>query len=493
MGSPIRPGASVGQWAQRPNAIIAVSLVCAAVCAAVWIATGHVVPVIQPDSAGYIGYAPIRSPGYPLLIKLLSFGHGWLRPVIAFQLALAAWAQGSLAKQIAMFSGRRLVGWLTLALLWGFPDYNEFHFSLMTESVSGSLRCLYLALLIRFIRDGRAYTIALCGLVAGLDWLVRPTGLAVVVATVMTLAVLRHEGIARAALRPAGLALGVAISVWLAGAAIHRVVHGPESQSLTGVVLFSRGLIAAGSLPPNLDPGILLYVGRLRDVVRPILRSAAGSSFRLQAKLQDRYATYAQYQLWRDQPEFRTALDSFAARNRQPPDQALETIGVALLASNWREVLRQGWVNFVGLWTIVGPTDVDEYNRFMDSHYPLPLIESLDGMKRRPVPNRLQQLGNLVRAAFVWAICLLSAFYLLLPFVARRSPFGPRNWQVAAGTCAAILANLSFAQVAYSNVAIARYFLNSWPAVVVLMVAGFSGVAGGSWRAAWRPQTGSQA
>src|SRR5262249_12098820 len=150
-----------------------------------------------------------------------------------------------------------------------------------------------------------------------------------------------------------------------------------------------------------------------------------------------------------------------AARTQQRPDQVQASIGKRLLRLNPAEYLRQSWINLIALWTIVGPVDMHEYNRFMDDHYPLPLVVSLDGVKNRPLPGPAQVAGNAIRTLFVWVLCVLSALFMLLPLLRLDVRSGRGTWYLPAGTCAAVLMAISLFQIAFSNVAIARYFLNS--------------------------------
>ena len=292
-----------------------------------------------------------------------------------------------------------------------------------------------------------------------------------VLAALTTLALLRYSGATKNFVRSAGLVLAAAISISLAGAAFHYYTHGTASPTSTGAYVFSRGVIAADTLPLDLDPDVLPHIVRLRDSVRPILRAGKGASVRMQARLQELYTVYVQYQLSENEPELHAALTSFAARNHQTPDQALAKIGLRLLSSNVGEYFRQSWINFVGIWTIIGPLDVGEYNRFMDRQYPtprqypLPLIQALDFKKTLPSPSLFQRARDAAQLdARVDNLPVVVCSFYSCPFFAARvnQVLTPGEWR---GRMRLNPRKPQFSSIAFSNIAIERYFLNSWPAM----------------------------
>jgi hypothetical protein len=133
--------------------------------------------LIQIDSTGYITFSSSRTLGYPVFLWCIHTIFKTYAVVPFFQLLIYSIAIYKLAISIKKINQNAIIPYFLLALLWLNPEWIKCHFQIMTESLSVSLLCLFMASLINAYRTGRDRSFLYAGIFFALGVLVRPINL----------------------------------------------------------------------------------------------------------------------------------------------------------------------------------------------------------------------------------------------------------------------------------------------------------------------------
>ena len=105
-------------------------------------------PITTPDSVHYLNAAAIVPLGYPLFLKIVGArGAMFVQPIL-FSAALALLGRETIRVTRST--------WLAVAVVAGamlVPQVKDFHASILTESLFMSAVIVFLALMIRFVRQ----------------------------------------------------------------------------------------------------------------------------------------------------------------------------------------------------------------------------------------------------------------------------------------------------------------------------------------------------
>ena len=133
--------------------------------------------LIQPDSQGYISFDSSRTLGYPIFLWCIHSIFKTYAVVPVFQLFIYAVASYKLATSVKNISRNAVIPFLLLALLWLNPGWTKCHFQIMTESVSVSLLCFFVASLIKAHLTGSYRSLLYAGIFFALGIAIRPINL----------------------------------------------------------------------------------------------------------------------------------------------------------------------------------------------------------------------------------------------------------------------------------------------------------------------------
>lgn len=199
--------------------------------------TAPLPPLLTDDSAGYIDWSPIRSPGYPAFLELV----GWLNPdlsaVFWFQSPLLVLATSFMAAATGRLAERR---WIAVALalsvfllipLWNWSGQvrPEVLFIALVQVFLGATACL-----LATSRVGWAW---LAGVALGATVLVRPVGMAFL-PSLLLVAIFsgRRDGLRRAI-----SLLAPPVALFAVCIAINGTQRGYYSaQAFTGLTLLGK-------------------------------------------------------------------------------------------------------------------------------------------------------------------------------------------------------------------------------------------------------------
>lgn len=133
--------------------------------------------LIQIDSGGYISFSSSRTIGYPIFLWCVHTLFKTYAVVPIFQLCIYAVASYQLAISVKSISKNTVVPYFLLALLWLNPEWIKCHFQIMTESLSVSLLCLFMASLLNAHLKGAYSSFLYASLFFALGVSVRPINL----------------------------------------------------------------------------------------------------------------------------------------------------------------------------------------------------------------------------------------------------------------------------------------------------------------------------
>ena len=129
------------------------------------------------DSGGYVGWYPLRTPGYTTFLRLVEWLSGSLHWTGVVQLNLLLLSYLALAYHFARLLGSWASGAALFLLLCGILPLVNLASHIMTEAVFASMICLHLAALCFYLRRRSLLAAAWVGATVFLICIVRPNGL----------------------------------------------------------------------------------------------------------------------------------------------------------------------------------------------------------------------------------------------------------------------------------------------------------------------------
>ena len=223
------------------------------------------------DSGGYVGWYPLRQPGYTAFLRLVEWLSGNLRWAGLAQLNLLLLAYILLAYHFARLVNSKVCGLALLLLLGGILPLLNLASHIMTEAPFAAMVCLHLASLCCYLRRRSLLAAFWVGATVFLIFIVRPNGLPFAASLLLLallppppeIAVFRRLKTLLVACLP--IAAGLLLSAWG-----NKMVYG------------------AFALPSSGGPLVAGYVG-------PLLRAGDGAGSK-HAALLDELAAMSQEQ-----------------------------------------------------------------------------------------------------------------------------------------------------------------------------------------------------
>ena len=422
-------------------------------------------PLLQPDSPGYLDFAPNRTAGYPLFLHLVMAVFGEVRPLVYVQVWLFALSLAYLAVELLRLTGSAVVAAAISLAIAMVPQIHAFHFSVLTESVFISLTLVVLAQFAVLARDTSILRWVVLSGATGLAVAIRPAGLSLVpliaLALVFHWASLRQRvlPVLAAAILPFALVLG-------AEHLIYHERHGPVRDSPAGSHFFAKaGLLevdGAVSTPPALagSEASRRLLSMLDADLRELRRFLAGSpSFAVRQVLLPKYEVFLQYRFAYDErqlAEQETGLEE---------SELLMELAMARLSEAPLAYLGLTWDHYRGLWSTrpaSHPDSVPLYRAYIEAKRPIPFESEVRELLESPRPLALARLERPALQVIAVLSLGIAVVALALWLLSRR---------VAGAFCVAALCAFMvhghFVLVALTGVGIARYRLTMWPAMVI--------------------------
>jgi hypothetical protein len=223
---------------------------------------GLSMPLMTPDSASYIHWAPQRTPGYPFFLSVVAIlSHGYtLLPAIQYIVLIGAVVM--LCDAFAcLLRSYRATFFLAVAI-FGNVFLMRYPTSVMTDSLFLSFLLAYVAVVLHVIRSPRTSLLITAGLLLGCAALVRPAGYAFLFALVWTVILWPSRRFMRS-----GLLFVAALTPLLAACLGNFVARGYFAVQLFGEgnMLMSMSILMPSRVP-GLDPQ---SIARSYDALTP--------------------------------------------------------------------------------------------------------------------------------------------------------------------------------------------------------------------------------
>ena len=391
-------------------------------------------PVLEPDSASYLSFAPFRSALYPLFLAAFgSKGAFVVQPVLAaIALVYLGWEVLALSGSLGLAAG-------VMAAIAVNGPLDRYHWTILTESLFVSLLTVLLGLLLRLCRRPSATAALLASATAGLAIALRPAGWFLLPLLVIVVPLRRM---------PARFLPLLTIPLLLITAAEHQYSGG--GSTLTRQLFGKAGMIEAS--PGGSETAAAVVLERDFAPVRALLAEAPDAD--AAAYLSLNYETCLEYAC-------------SAALGIDPASDRAKAAALARIRANPAGFLALAWRNYRALWTVYGASHPGEPARiaaFVAPRRPLPFESSVEMLIAdiRPVA------AALVLQPLVRAIGLVTAGLALAGLGAAIVGF-PVSPPWAAAMIAALAVHGGLALVALTGVGIPRYMLALWPAMMVAL------------------------
>lgn len=422
----------------RPNAIVPLAA-CAIAFAAFWAIFPPAIPLLQPDSAGYLVGQTTRGRVYFLVVTSL----GEPSRVVPLQLSTYFLAATILAWELGRATENILSGFCFLILVGANRFLVENCFTVLPEAPTMALSMLALVVLARFITSPRLATGLVLTFIGGLLADLRPAtlgfGLLVLALALFTRGRRWPTFLAGCAL----LCIPAIVSVMRPSEAMF------ERRAFLALTLSGKHALLgqADASSPALARALADSAAEMRARINKIASPFAAYEVRMI------YAEHLRYRVW---PELVEQMDA-------SPDQAMAAV-VALAAANPYAWIAQVARDLAAFWLRPDILTVSEGNARARE-----LERSYDPSLRDIEPGASG--GSSVRVWFARAV-LATGFLLSLVALSAGGLRITRPW-IFLGWSGAVYVWSVFGVYAVLHGAVPRYAFSAWPQVSALAAIAF--------------------
>jgi hypothetical protein len=307
------------------------------------------VPLIDPDSASYLGFSPTRSALYPAFLfvcKLLGLN---LIEITWVQLAFFSAALAYLLSVLLRAGFPRALVALFVAILAANVLFSSFHRSILTESIYFSISVIAVGLWIDYLRTGRVWFLALAGLALGVMIGLRPAGLALIPMQVFAVWLDRRSHISKwllvvVAIVPIGIGSG-------SERLLYRIVHNGPAQSTAPLLLMGKAAMLITPATTFTGPhaqALTSLAARVSTLCAPIQDILANApSIAVRAQLSAAYEARAQ-----DNSFLSTEFAEAAVQDHTSVDELRSELGKQVMLQNISGYLRLTLLYELGQWSV---------------------------------------------------------------------------------------------------------------------------------------------
>lgn len=410
--------------------------------------------LMQVDSGGYIHFSPTRTVGYPVFLSF--FSNLNYVPLVQWLIyGLGVW---TLARVISNHFGKPW-GYLIAVLSFLNPEWNKYHFNILTESLSSSLLIFLLAGVFSFVKERQLKSLAFVSVMVGLGILIRPINYTWLAASIMLL--LAYGSFQKSAiikqLLTALMPLGV---ILLAGMAMYAQHHGEfKTQSFLGHNLIGKAGVFAQESCPTDQPK---FMKSLAEKTKPITKAVGTLSI-----MQGRYMYSASYY---DHIRYSLLNEVSKEQNISLSDQDMLNLSKDIIRCHPMAFLKDSILNYAALWLLL---DIKtSFEAFQDKLFinanpeMAKVLWNADYLQNaRPRPDWLVY-G--VRLCFGIA-GLLSLLFSLNLFITSLRARKPSDFLVMAGVSGALIQS-GYMVIAVLQAGLPRYAMSFWPCLLFLFV-----------------------
>lgn len=439
---------------------------CAILFAILCLAIPSYFPLMEPDSGGYVDFAPNRTAIYPFFLRASAKLGLSLQAITYFQVAV--FCGGLMVLLSALERARIKRVWLVLfvILLGANAYYASFQRTILTESIGFTAIAIATAFLLDYLRTGRTLWLALGGLFIGLTIGIRPGG--IVLAPMLVLAAWLKWRRRDVSIVMFILALAVPPSLGVAVERLmHRIEHGARTDSILPYVLVGKAamLVKNDTVFTGPDSAALGMLGqKLNEAYKPAHAFLRGlPSWIAWPVLTAFYEAAGQFQV------INKDIDRLSNETGASPDRLREELGKQAIRSNLAGYLKLTLTHYLGQWSITALTfppaarAVNEYRAAVPN---IPLYEEIGSTPFYP-PASWKSLvvypAFALAGLFTFLLCLLLPRYLLRP----REAEDPMHRDLMLAAYFAVLCHSSMLIMSLINVSTPRFLMMVYPHILL--------------------------
>jgi hypothetical protein len=437
--------------------------------AAITLAVPSYYPLLQPDSASYISFDRSRTAFYPLFLRALaSAGLDWVQityvQFLVFQIALVF-----LLLAMLRAGCRPLMVFIFVVVLAANAGFSSVHWSILTESISFSLTAITIALLLDYLRTGRAGFIVGACLCVGLLYGIRPAAITLIPMLVVAVSLKwsRRDWPSWALL--AGLVLALAVGPVLENVAF-RLEHARNRATIVPNMLMGKAamLIRGNTVYSGPHADILNQLGtELYSAYAPVHKFLTGlPSLVAWPVISSTYEEVAQFSILNE------ALEKASTKTGLSQDLLRDDLGVQAIENNIGGYLRLSLLNYFGQWSVTAltfPPAARAFNGYVDSYPTVPLRNNIAPVTLHPPASNKSYL---IYPAFLFSG--LVSFVLsigLLAFIWRpRLAEKPRLNSIMIAGFFGAMCQIHTIVISFINVPIPRYLMAIYPQLILMFM-----------------------
>lgn len=417
-------------------------------------------PITQPDSAGYIAFSALRTPGYPLVIWIVEAISGHYKNVVYFQVFFYCICVGYLSYTILSTSKSILLAYFICFFIIINPELNKYHFIVLTESLFISLTILICAEIIRIAYRFSTWRFVSLGLLIGFSISIRPIGYAfiplipIIFWVYFPVFLQKPKRILMSFLIPFTTILAI-------DTFIYSSQHGLPKKSLLAITAYGKaGLLNTdGSNPYSQEDPIYYVWQKLEDDVRPVRKLIQDApSFAERNFLTKAYEVFLEFQFGNN--EIGDAANASGADRLD----VMKEVAFSRIYAAPGDYIKLSLNHYFGLWTIYGathPSTVDRLNAYIIDNEPLPLAAASGYVTSDIKPQKIAAIAQPVFHGF-GILSLFAAILMGFAVISKRI----KPALIIAGLTA-LMVHGNYLLVALTGIGIMRYTLAMWPGIIV--------------------------
>lgn len=430
----------------------------AAVCAVFFLAALAVLPhtpEIQPDSIGYLQFAPDRTAGYPMFLALIGLVDARLSILPLVQLSIFCASLLFFSIAVNRITHCFVCSLATIALIFGNYEVVKYCSRAMTETLFISLSMMALGCLAFWISTGRLRWMVAASALVGAAVAVRPAGYALFV--MFPILYLWAWGRERRYVQVlAAMIVPAAIMLFMSLAAYHQRHQTWDPPSVLGYNLLGKAISFADGTERGTRPDLIVAAAKMAALYRQ--RFEVGENWSDHVFLAA--GTYDDIRR-NFSVAFDTGFGAGAAADRAVTRLALDIIDAHKIA-----YLRNVAENYAGLWYVPELTTANDVARLRRQIAGLaqPMSTSIEyTLVARPWPLIMS-----IRLFQLLVFASSMAFLIALPVqLIRYRRADPLLWF---GFAVASALHASIVIVAAINESKPRLMLDSWPLMILVIV-----------------------
>ncbi|CCG43048.1 hypothetical protein [Magnetospirillum molischianum] len=439
-------------------------------------------PILEPDSASYLAFSPIRTATYPLLLRAMGSDI-----MVIIQPLFYAIATIAISLYCLTISRHPLPALAIMVGLLINPEVNNHHSRIMTESLFMTCLLVFLIAVMAFFRSPGWRLAFVTGILAGLAATIRPSGYALCPVLVVMVLMARKQ----LAATPVFVILLAAVMPMLVVVGGERAytswVQGDQATSLMGRHLLAKSImIDVPRRESETDPVRQQFLNAAENTFEPIrtlLKQAPNQD--ILSPLSQNYETCLEYACI---APVRAEIDLSEQKiNAIALSVAIERLSAAPLSYG-----KLVWLNYRAMWALYPQTHpwlAPDFRTFVIQHRPLPFAELVPTLDIDAPESR----ASLVLRPTILSIGIMTGLAAIIALgMALRGRYS--SPLLATSLIAALAVHLSLLLTALVGVGISRYTISLWPLVIPATV--ITALSGGKlirerlrlWRP--RPQRG---